>query len=81
MKYILALLAMAVGVLLVVKTEWFIQSFGTSEWAESKFGLSGGTRIMYKVLGIIIIFLSFMGLTGQLGGFVLSIFGGLFGPR
>ncbi len=79
MKYIIALFAMAIGVFLVVKTEWFIQSFGTSEWAESKFGLSGGTRTMYKVMGIIIIFLALMGLTGQLGGFVLAIFGGLFG--
>lgn len=81
MKYILALLAVALGALLVIKTEWFIENFGTSDWAESKFGLSGGTRTMYKVIGVIIIFLALMGLTGQLGGFVLAIFGGLFGRK
>ncbi len=81
MKYILALLAIALGFFLVAKTEWFVQNFGTSEWAESKLGTSGGTRLMYKGIGVIIIFLALMGLTGQLGGFVLAIFGGLFGVR
>ncbi len=81
MKYILALLVLALGFFLVAKTEWFVQNFGTSEWAESKLGTSGGTRIMYKFIGLLFIFLALMGATGQLGGFILAIFGGLFGAR
>lgn len=71
----------AVGVLMIIKTESIIQSVGTSDWAESKFGTSGGTRMMYKIIGIIVIILSLMGLTGQLGGFVLAVFGRLFGAK
>lgn len=71
----------AVGALMIIKTESIIQSVGTSDWAETKFGTSGGTRMMYKIIGIIIIILSLMGLTGQLGGFVLAVFGRLFGAK
>lgn len=81
MKYIFALLVIALGTLMVVKTEWLVQNFGSSDWAESKFGTSGGTRIMYKVIGVIIIIFGLMGLTGQLGGFVLGTVGRLFGAR
>lgn len=79
MKYFLGLLGVGLGILLVVKTEWLIQNFGTSTWAETHMGTSGGTRLMYKLIGIIIIFLSFMAMTGLLGGFILAIFGGIFG--
>lgn len=81
MKYVLALIMIGLGTLMITKTEGLIENFGTSEWAESKFGTSGGTRTMYKLIGLIIIFLSLMGLTGQLGGFVMAIFGGLFGVK
>lgn len=81
MKYVFALIMIAVGALMVIKTEGLIQSFGTSEWAESKFATNGGTRTMYKILGVIIIMLALLGLTGQLGGFILGTVGKLFAPR
>jgi len=49
--------------------------------AEEKLG-GGGTRLMYKGIGLIIIVLAVLGVTGALGEIILSIFGGLFGlPR
>lgn len=81
MKYVFALAMVALGALFVIKTEWLIETFGTSEWAESKMGTSGGTRLMYKLMGIAIIFLSLMGLTGQLGGFIMGTVGKLFGAK
>lgn len=81
MSLFLGLLGVLLGILLVIKTEWIVESFGTSSWAEEHLGTSGGTRLMWKLIGIAIIFISFMGMTGLLGGAVLAIFGPLFGLR
>ncbi|MFH1947576.1 MAG: hypothetical protein ABIJ23_05485 [Candidatus Magasanikbacteria bacterium] len=78
MKYIIALIAIAVGAILVIKTEWFIQNFGTSSWAEEHMGTSGGTRLFYKLVGIAIILIAFLGVSGLLGNMVLGFFGKLF---
>ena len=81
MSYVFALLGIALGASFVIKTEWLIQNFGMSDWAEQHMGTNGGTRLMYKLIGIIIIILCLMGLTGQLGGFLMGTVGKLFGPR
>lgn len=79
MKYLFGILAVLLGTLMVVKTEWIVSNFGTSSWAEEKMGTSGGTRLLYKLIGILVIFFAMMGVTGLLGPFVLSTFGKLFG--
>jgi len=78
MKYIIAILAVLVGALLVIKTEWFIQNFGTSSWAEEHMGTSGGTRLFYKLVGITIILVAFLGVSGLLGNILLGTVGKLF---
>lgn len=65
------------GAFMVVKTSWFVENFGYSEWAESKLG-GGGTRLMYKVLGLLFIVGSVLGMTGALGEILFGIFGKLF---
>ena len=80
MKYVLGLLVIVVGALLVIKTEWFIENFGQSSWAEDKLG-GGGSRLMYKLIGIAAILLSLMAMTGMLGEVIIGIFGGIFGLR
>lgn len=79
MKYFWGLLAIAVGVAMVLKTEVLMSWFGKSEWAEAKMAGSGGTRMLYKLIGIAIIFIAMMAMTGLLGSFILSTFGRLFG--
>ncbi len=76
MKYIIALLAIAVGSILIIYTEWFIQNFGTSSWAEAK-GI--GSRFLYKLIGLAIILIALLGVSGILGNMILGIFGRLFG--
>lgn len=79
MKYIIGFLAIVLGSLMIIKTEWIIQNFGTSSWAEEHMGTSGGSRLFYKLIGLAIIILSVMGMTGMLGGIILAVFGKLFG--
>ncbi len=79
MKYFVALLVIIVGVFFVIKTEWILNSFGTSDWAEEHLGTSGGSRLFYKLIGVTFIFLALTGASGILGPFILRIFGRLFG--
>ena len=78
-KYIITLLVIALGTFLVIKTEWFIENLGTNAWAEEHMGSSGGSRLMYKLMGLAMIFLALMGVTGLLGEFIVGTFGRLFG--
>lgn len=78
MKYFVGLIVVLIGCAMVIKTEWFLENFGRSEWAEEKLG-GGGTRLMYKLLGILGIILSILGVTGALGEILISLFSTLFG--
>ena len=79
MKFVLGILGIVVGALFIIKTEWFIRNFGTNAWAEQHMGTSGGTRLMYKLVGLMIILVSILSVTGLLGTVVLAIFSPLFG--
>ncbi len=79
MKYVIGLFVIGVGIIFVLKTEWFVRNFGSIAWAEQHLGSSGGTRLMYKLMGVALVFLSLMAMTGLLGEIFLGVFGKLFG--
>ena len=79
MKYFAALVAIVVGMFLIIKTEWFIENFGTNSWAEEHMGTSGGTRLFYKLVGLAMIVFAMLGVTGLLGNLIMATFGKLFG--
>ena len=70
----------AIGCVFVIKSEWFLQNFGKIDWAEQHLGYEGGSRLFYKLIGIIIALIGIMMATGLLGGFVLGTVGRLFVP-
>ncbi|MFA6604025.1 MAG: hypothetical protein WCT10_04280 [Patescibacteria group bacterium] len=74
------LAAVGVGLLFVIKSEWFLNNFGAIEWAEQHLGTSGGTRLFYKLIGLGIIFIGFLAATGMIGGFLMGTVGRLFTP-
>jgi hypothetical protein len=74
-NYIVTGFAIVLGFLLVLKTEWFVQTLGASAWAEQHMG----TRLYYKLIGVLFIVGSILLVTGALGDFFLSFFGHLFG--
>ncbi len=78
MKYFVGLIVVLIGCAMVIKTEWFLENFGRSDWAEDKLG-GGGTRLMYKLLGVLGIILAVLGVTGALGEIITSVFSSLFG--
>ncbi len=68
---------LAIGVGMVIKTEWLIQNMGTNEWAETKMGTFGGSRMMYKLIGIVLVFLGFTILFNLQDGLLNATFGKL----
>lgn len=78
MKYFFGIGIIALGFFMVVKSDWFVQNFGHSSWAEDHLG-GGGTYLMYKLLGLAFIILALFGMTGLLGEIIIGVFGRLFG--
>lgn len=78
MYFFFGVIAVVAGVFLVIKSEWFYENFGSIAWAEEHLGSSGGSRLMYKLVGLAMIFIGFLLVTGQLGSFLGATIGKIF---
>jgi hypothetical protein len=76
-RILIGLVLVAIGFVIVWKTRKFIDFFGTSAWADAKLG-GGGTSLLYKTIGIIVIFIGFMWATNLWNAFLEATLGGLF---
>ena len=81
MKFFVGIFAIIIGALLVIKSEWFLQNFGSIQWAEEHMGSSGGSRLMYKLLGIAAILIALMLMTNLLQLILINVLGPLFGLK
>ncbi len=79
MRYFIGLIMVAFGYLMVSKATFIAENFGAIAWAEKHLGTEGGSRIFYKILGIILILLGFSVITGLLQPMLLSILSPFFG--
>lgn len=70
MKILGGLILVAVGTLIIVYTEWLLKNFGRISWFEKKLGSSGGSRLGYKLVGLIVIFIGLLAMTGLISGFL-----------
>ena len=69
------LVIMAGGALIVIKTEWLLDNFGRMSWFEAKLGTEGGSRLGYKLIGLIIIIVGIIQMTGGMGSFLTWFLG------
>ena len=75
MSVFIGLLIIAAGFFLVVKTEWFLNNFGRIAWFEDKLGTEGGSRLGYKLVGIVCLIIGIIIMTGSgsdFGRWILS---------
>ena len=63
------------GPMLVIKTEWFLENVGRIEWAEQHLG--GGTRLFFKLLGVVFIFLGLLMIFNLFGTMAFWLLGPL----
>lgn len=78
MQYFVGVVVILLGVALVIKTEWFLVNFGTIAWAEENLGTSGGSRLMYKLIGLVGILVGFLLVTNMFQGFLMGTVGKIF---
>ena len=77
-RIIWGLIITAVGTGIVIYTEPIFSFFGAVDWAERWIPFYGGSRLSYKLLGILLVIIGLMMITGLLGPVILWLFGGLF---
>ena len=78
-KIIALIIGVAIGLIISIKSEWFLKAFGRVPFAEKYLGFEGGSRLFYKLLGVAIIILSILLFTGILENMILNFLGPMFG--
>lgn len=78
-RILLSLIGIGVGCLIAIYREWLLNNLGRPAWAEKYMGSFGGARLFYVLLGIIIVALSTLYMTGGLGPIVAGLLGRFFG--
>jgi len=58
----------------VLKTDGILSFFGTIPFFDKHFGADGGSRLGYKLIGVLIIFLGFLIMFGLIDNFILWMF-------
>lgn len=61
---------MAIGITIVIKAEWMLNNFGRIAFFEDKLGAEGGSRLGYKLVGMIFFFIGLLIMTNMIGGFL-----------
>lgn len=64
------IIIMIAGALVVIKSEWLLNNFGRISWFEAKLGTEGGSRLGYKLMGLVIIIGGLIYLSGGMGSFL-----------
>ena len=72
-RIILGLIVVAVGALVTIKAEWFYRNFGPIPSAEKFLGTEGGSRLAYKLIGILAAFIGFLIMTGLIESVLTSL--------
>lgn len=73
LRIILGLLIAALGGLITIKAEWMYDNFGPIPSAEKYLGLDGGSRLAYKLIGILASVIGFMIMTNLMQGVLMWI--------
>lgn len=74
------LVAMIAGASMVIYTEKWLSAFGRIPFFETYLGVEGGSRLGYKLIGILFFFLGTLALVGLLDNLVLWIISPLIAP-
>ena len=59
-KFILGMIIAAIGFLITWKSEWLLNNFGRISFAEKHLHGEGGSRLMYKLIGILVIIIGLL---------------------
>ncbi len=72
-QIIYGFIGIIIGFFMTWKSRWFYEMIGEQAWAEKIFG-SGRSETAYKMIGIAIIIVSFLIMTGLIKGALIGLF-------
>ena len=70
MHFIVGIIMIAIGVLIVMKSEALLNNFGRISFFEQHLGTEGGSRLGYKLIGLLVIFIGILVFANLIGGFL-----------
>jgi hypothetical protein len=70
MNIIYGLALLGIGVAIVIKSEALLSAFGRIAFFEQHLGTEGGSRLGYKLIGLLFSALGIMMMTGLINGFM-----------
>lgn len=70
MRFLFGLFMLGIGSLIIIKSEKVLEMFGRMEFFETKMGTMGGSRLGYKLIGLIFVFFGILATTGLIDGFM-----------
>ncbi len=73
MNIFVGLLIAVAGFMIVAKTEWLLRNFGRIAFFDRYLGSSGGSRLGYKIIGLVAIFIGILTATNLISSFVLWV--------
>ena len=68
--FILGLIIMVIGASMAIKSELMLNTFGSIGFFERHLGVEGGSRLGYKLIGFLTIFIGVLIMTNMIGGFL-----------
>jgi hypothetical protein len=79
MKYFYSILAIIIGFLLAKYSHAIVNNFGYVDWAEKYLGSYGGTRLMWKLIGVLFIIGALLVISGLMNNILYSVFAPMMG--
>ncbi|NTU99000.1 hypothetical protein HGA64_03270 [Candidatus Falkowbacteria bacterium] len=70
MRIFLGLLVAVIGIAMVIKTEFLVNNFGRIPFFDKYLGSEGGTRLGYKLIGILVGFIGILLATNLFNNFM-----------
>ena len=77
--FFLGLFLMVVGFMIVWKSESILSFFGPIGFFEKYLGSEGGSRLGWKLIGILFLFIGFLVTIGMINGFMMWMLSPLLG--
>jgi len=68
--FILGVVIIVAGAFIVIKSAGMLNTFGRIGFFEKYLGVEGGSRLGYKIIGVLTIFLGLLIMTNMIGGFM-----------
>jgi hypothetical protein len=77
-RILIGIIGIATGCLLAIYHNWFTENVGRPAWADKYLGPFGGARLFYILLGILVVVIATLYMTGSLGPMIVKIFSRIF---